>query len=233
MKYSEIYDSLIKRGLERGLNKKKLDYYTEKHHIIPKCMGGVNNSSNYVLLTPREHFVAHQLLVKMYKDTKYFYKLVRALNAMSMFNDKYSRPNAKEYEWIRTLCYNANKLTNAGRKHKPETLRLFSEQRKGSKNPMYGRKGELSPSFGKIRSKESNDKIWLNRDRNISQKAKDNISKGKRKSPIWKSPMYDDLHKLYLSHPVGSCAFKTKAIALGYPNTSYSRLIQEFKEITQ
>ncbi|ANT40602.1 homing endonuclease [Klebsiella phage vB_KpnM_KpV477] len=233
MKYNEIYDSLIKRGLERGLNKKKLDYHTEKHHIIPKCMGGVNNNSNYVLLTPREHFVAHQLLVKIYKDTKYFYKLVRALNAMSMFNDKYSRPNAKEYEWVRTLCYNANKLTNAGRKHKPETLRLFSEQRTGANNPMYGRKGELSPSFGKKRSKESNDKIWLNRNRNISQKAKYNISKGKRTSPIWKEPMYNELFNLYVSNPVGGCAFRTKAMSLGYPNTSYHRLVQEFKEITQ
>jgi len=39
--------------------------YVEKHHIIPKSLGGTNNPSNLVVLTGREHWVAHLLLWKI------------------------------------------------------------------------------------------------------------------------------------------------------------------------
>lgn len=39
--------------------------YTEKHHIIPKCLGGLNDKTNLVNLTGREHFICHHLLTKM------------------------------------------------------------------------------------------------------------------------------------------------------------------------
>lgn len=66
--YKKTYDSLISKGLLRGLNKANLGYYTERHHIIPKCLGGENISTNYVLLTAREHIIAHMLLACIYPD---------------------------------------------------------------------------------------------------------------------------------------------------------------------
>lgn len=67
MNYRKIYDSIIRRGLLRGIattsKKNKLTGY-EKHHIIPICAGGSNDKSNLVFLTPREHFICHILLVK-------------------------------------------------------------------------------------------------------------------------------------------------------------------------
>jgi len=39
--------------------------YGERHHVLPKSLGGSNAGSNLVRLTAREHFVAHQLLVRM------------------------------------------------------------------------------------------------------------------------------------------------------------------------
>lgn len=41
------------------------DGYTEKHHIIPKSLGGKDKEDNLVALTSREHFFAHRLLSKM------------------------------------------------------------------------------------------------------------------------------------------------------------------------
>lgn len=152
---------------------------------------------------------------------------------MSMSNEKYSRVNGKKYEWIRIHCTEANKALNIGRSHKPETIEIISKKLSGSNNPMYGRKGNLSPSFGKKRSKDSNEKIWLNRPKTISQNAKDNISKGKRTSPIWQFPMYGELLELYISNPCGYYAFKNKAVSLGYPFTYYGKLIEEFKEIVK
>ena len=40
--------------------------YVERHHILPKALGGSNDSSNLVALTAKEHFVAHMLLAKMH-----------------------------------------------------------------------------------------------------------------------------------------------------------------------
>jgi hypothetical protein len=39
----------------------------EKHHMIPKCLGGNNKKINIVRLSLREHFIAHRLLAKMCK----------------------------------------------------------------------------------------------------------------------------------------------------------------------
>lgn len=33
--------------------------YTEKHHIIPKSLGGDNSKTNLVVLTGRQHFICH------------------------------------------------------------------------------------------------------------------------------------------------------------------------------
>lgn len=59
-KYTIWYYNIVNRGKERNIS-----IYTEKHHIIPKSLGGSNESSNLVKLTPREHYICHLLLVKM------------------------------------------------------------------------------------------------------------------------------------------------------------------------
>ena len=45
--YIKTYDQLIEKSKTRGLNKKKLNGYYEKHHIIPKCEGGSNKRDKY------------------------------------------------------------------------------------------------------------------------------------------------------------------------------------------
>jgi hypothetical protein len=59
-KYTRWYNNIINRAKSRNLTT-----YTEKHHIIPKSLGGNNEKNNLVALTAREHFVCHLLLTKM------------------------------------------------------------------------------------------------------------------------------------------------------------------------
>ena len=68
MTYSAIYCALISKRLENPITKN--DCYCETHHIIPKSEGGSNDKSNLVNLTAREHYIAHLLLWKIYKDYK-------------------------------------------------------------------------------------------------------------------------------------------------------------------
>lgn len=65
MDYSAHYNRLIERARLRVL-----EGYCERHHVLPKCMGGGNEPGNLVDLTPEEHYVAHQLLVKIYPEVK-------------------------------------------------------------------------------------------------------------------------------------------------------------------
>jgi hypothetical protein len=58
MNYTKLYKELIHKAKERDM----VDGYTEIHHIIPKSEGGSNDKDNLVVLTGREHFIAHKIL---------------------------------------------------------------------------------------------------------------------------------------------------------------------------
>lgn len=59
-KYTRWYFEIIKSAKKRTGNN-----IFEKHHILPKSIGGDNKKDNLVNLSPREHFVCHRLLTKM------------------------------------------------------------------------------------------------------------------------------------------------------------------------
>ena len=65
MDYQKIYNNLIESRKNKPL---KIDEYYEKHHIIPRCLGGPDDEHNLIKLTYREHFIAHWLLVKIHKS---------------------------------------------------------------------------------------------------------------------------------------------------------------------
>lgn len=69
MRYEVIYSSLIERARSEKRSKGVGTFY-ESHHIIPLCTGGSNKKHNLVLLTIREHFLAHRLLDKIYRGAK-------------------------------------------------------------------------------------------------------------------------------------------------------------------
>lgn len=94
MDYKAHYKRLIDRAKVRQTPNLK-----EDHHIVPKCMGGTDDPVNIVSLTPEEHFVAHQLLVRIYPGNK---KLILALSKMCCGSSKNRRSN-KWYAWIRKL----------------------------------------------------------------------------------------------------------------------------------
>lgn len=67
MNYLSIYNKIIENALNQS-RKKSGDLVYELHHIIPRSLGGEDTNSNTVLLTLREHFLAHILLCKIHKN---------------------------------------------------------------------------------------------------------------------------------------------------------------------
>lgn len=61
MNYSAVYDALI--------NKRRASPVAEnfdRHHIVPRCLGGKDEPNNVVQMTVKEHYVAHLLLAKIH-----------------------------------------------------------------------------------------------------------------------------------------------------------------------
>lgn len=130
MNYEKHYNNLITRSKNRILN-----CYTEKHHIVPRCLGGTNDDDNLVSLTAEEHYIAHQLLVKMFPDN---YKLLKAVSYMSSGTNKTVRNN-KMYGWIRrkiSKYMSERTVSDSTRKKMSEN----AKKRLGDKNPFFGKK---------------------------------------------------------------------------------------------
>jgi hypothetical protein len=145
-KYTSWYFAIIDKAKERIP-----EGYSEKHHIIPRTLGGKNDKSNIVVLTAREHFVCHLLLTKMLTDDnkhKMVYALHMLSNASNKLHQRYT-PSSKLYEYERKafaethsqrmkqnhpLLNPLNKINHQlginkrgptsvkGRKHRPESI---------------------------------------------------------------------------------------------------------------
>jgi len=66
MDYQRIYNEFIadRRGKEANLIAS--GEYKEHHHIVPRSLGGTDDASNMIALTPFDHFMAHYYLAKAF-----------------------------------------------------------------------------------------------------------------------------------------------------------------------
>lgn len=82
------------------------DGYSERHHIIPKSLGGSNGASNIIHLTPKEHYVSHHLLTKMCELPEHVISMHNAFFMMHI------NPNlsSSRYFTLRTYEYAKNKM---------------------------------------------------------------------------------------------------------------------------
>lgn len=79
MNWMTIYETMISRAKSENRHKSDSGVYYESHHIIPKHMGGTNDPDNLVLLTFREHILAHYMLWRIHgKDGDRLMYLLRS-----------------------------------------------------------------------------------------------------------------------------------------------------------
>src|ERR1700679_2636292 len=75
MNYRLIYNNLISKAQSRQqfCSKSKLKKQLksiEVHHITPRSMNGTNDKTNLVILSAREHFLAHWLLRNIHRNSQ-------------------------------------------------------------------------------------------------------------------------------------------------------------------
>jgi hypothetical protein len=166
MNYLQIYSDLINKAKNRNIIG-----YKEKHHILPKSMGGSNDKSNIVELTAKEHYLAHLLLYKIYNNIEMHNSLWFMSNGK---NGKRYNVSSRKYEELR--------------KDRSERL---SKLLVGDKNPFYGKKHNKNTidiikekNKGKVNSDETRRKMKIsrvgrtpNKGRVFSEEWKKNIGK--------------------------------------------------------
>jgi hypothetical protein len=200
MNYNKVYNALILKAKNR-----KLDGYTEVHHILPRCLGGKDDKHNLVELTAREHFIAHLLLVKIYNNNL---RLVKAVAMMCIGQTE-------------------RKLTNRLYGKMKELFSLaMSESQSGQKNSQYGTRWIHNLETKETKKISKNNSLpngWLEgrkiifEEKDISEKIK--AKELKKKELVEKYTYWYELYK--------KLGFKRFVIETGY-DKSKPNLVQNF-----
>lgn len=156
MNYQRIYDQIVDRAKKESRKKGQGDYY-ERHHIVPRCLGGSDSRDNLVLLTAKEHYIVHRLLVEVQTvGSMEYYKMLNAFSFFAAKSKKHGRVqiSARYYQEIKTLLADRRKGVPRSeevkakiRKTKADNPRIVTEEERllqskrmtGQGNPMYGK----------------------------------------------------------------------------------------------
>jgi len=165
-KYKKWHDSIIDNAQSRIIKG-----YSEKHHILPRSLGGLNNKDNIVRLTAKEHFIVHMLLCKFTKGNAY-YKMLYAFKSMcQLINNNHKRDykiTSRIAEKLRLEAEKNNPVyrndvkakiskANKGRIMSKETRLKMSKARIGNKNALgFKHSEEFKERIRKINTGKKN-----------------------------------------------------------------------------
>lgn len=152
MDYRKHYDKLI----ESRKNMDRKGIYLERHHIIPVCMGGSNSKENIILLTGREHFIAHWLLWRIYRTDK----LANAFFAMTRRSNNQERSySSRAYEEAKEAISKSARKRFLGIPKSEEQKEKMSLSAKGKTKSEKHRLNLSKALKGKKRSDEFKSKV--------------------------------------------------------------------------
>jgi hypothetical protein len=108
----------------------------ETHHIVPKSLGGSDSKDNLVVLTPREHCLAHMLLARMYTGEakgKMCYALIclaklRNKGRSSISSREYDRLRKAHLTALQDPDYKAMRSANTAKQWTPERRAAVAEK---------------------------------------------------------------------------------------------------------
>lgn len=126
MNYTLIYKQIIDRAALRTPTG-----YTEKHHIIPRCLGGNDDKNNLIRLTAREHYLVHLLLTRIHPGH------LGLIHAFWMMSNKQWNKNRSSRDYALAKAIIASTMRrNVGT---PEAIAKMARSKKG-KSSWVGKK---------------------------------------------------------------------------------------------
>lgn len=171
MNYQNIYNLLVKKAQ----NRMETVGYTEKHHIIPRTLGGSDDASNIVVFTGREHFIAHLLLAKIHGGSMW-----HAAHMMSNMK----RYTNRKYENVRKEHAKRVSIRQTGKIVSLDTRKKISENKERSAKISQSLKGRPKSEEHKEAYKQARlaGGGWI-----VSEEHKSSVSKKMKGSgnPMW------------------------------------------------
>lgn len=141
MNYAKHYQLLISKYGSVG----KPEGYSERHHILPRCLGGGDEESNLIYLSAEAHYVAHQLLVRMNPDN-YGVSYAAMLMTRIGHGKGNGRAGNRYYAWLKKRFSKLQSLMmkewlkeNANPSTRADVKKKRSAAWSGEKNPSYGK----------------------------------------------------------------------------------------------
>lgn len=146
MNYQRIYDQIIDQA-KKEQRKKGQGVYYENHHIVPRSEGGSNKKENLVLLTAKEHYIAHLLLYTISATQARAYAFMRMANRVG------EKKSAKIYQEVKAstakISSERNKLIVRTQEQNLKVSNTLLEKNKNPTDAMLASRKILS----EIRSK--------------------------------------------------------------------------------
>jgi hypothetical protein len=150
MNYQQIYDKLVSR-LDKRVG------YVEKHHILPRCLGGTDEISNLIELYPEEHYLAHLLLCKIYPGNQKLLYATMNMTTGSMTNN--GKRNNKAYGWLRRQYAESMAGDNNPARRIPNLQKEAAKKRTGQKRSKETKARMSIAQKGKTFSKDTKYKM--------------------------------------------------------------------------
>lgn len=150
MNYEKAYRLLCTAAKARS----QIDGYSEKHHIVPRCLGGDDSAQNIVKLTSREHFIAHKLLCKINTSNL---KLAFALMCMASGSAKSAVGHVVSSRQYAIARQNYSNLLKLNHPKRGTALSEYQKKKISESSPRIS--GKNHSMFGKKHSEESKRKM--------------------------------------------------------------------------
>jgi hypothetical protein len=153
MDYKRIHDAIIERAKTRTLTG-----YKERHHIVPKCMGGTDDKSNLVELTAREHYIIHRILHELFPDNHGLLKGYVAMTRLRQ-DQRDIKITSREYEYLR-IEFSIRNTGDLNPAKRPEVRKKISDSSMGHEAWNTGLTKETNASINQMASKLKKIKRW-------------------------------------------------------------------------
>lgn len=148
--------------------------YTENHHIIPLSMGGCDDDNNTIRLSAREHFIAHHLLWRAFrnKETNFAFwsmqmgKLKYNSITYALLKEEHSKLQSERIKLNNPMMGDISRQkvskSHKGMKASEETKNKMSIKRKGVKKSEQTKRNMSLASLGKPKSDSHKKNLSLN-----------------------------------------------------------------------
>jgi len=191
-KYGVLYIKIVQKAIHENRTKLKKDnllyVYYEAHHILPRSLYPnyaifKNNKWNKILLTAKEHFICHILLMKHYRKINNRNGYIKMSKAIKILSKNYSK-NSKKYEQYKlNLSHSEETKLKIGRANKGRIIGPWSSSHREymDKNPYtHSEETKLKigrASKGRTMSEENKQLISKRFSEPHTDKHKKNLSK--------------------------------------------------------